>query len=104
MLQIVDYISQGTYGLFEVDDDGETRLIQRAKSIESLIHFGSFAKDPEVLVSETCMMLLDEKPYVPSTKIFDEIIEKILEDIMNLEYNDEHEGDEWFGPEDENDW
>ena len=104
MIQIVDYISQGTYGLFEVDDDGETRLLQRAKDIESLIHFGSFAPGGEVLCSEMCMVLLDKKPAETTPEIFNEIIEKILEDVLGLEYNDEHEGDEWFGPEDEDDW
>jgi hypothetical protein len=102
MIQIVDYISQGEYGLFEVDDDGETRLLQRAKDIKSLLYFGSFAPDPTVMVSECCMALLDEQPQ-PIENIFNEIINKLLEDVIDIDYNEDHEEDEWFDPSD-NDW
>ena len=103
-MQIVDYISDGKYGLFEVDDDGDHHCLQTAGDIESLLYFGSFAPDPTVYVSETCMFLLEKQPIPEENKLMTEMINKMLELDVEIEYNDEHEGDEWFGPEDEDDW
>ena len=102
-MQIVDYISDGKYGLFEVDDDGDHHCLQTAGDIESLLYFGSFAPDKTVYVSETCMFLLEKQPIPEENKLMTEMINKMLELDVEIEYNDEHEGDEWFGPEDEND-
>jgi len=103
VIQIVDYISGGKYGLFEVDEDGETRLLQRGNDIESLLYFGSFAPDPTVLVSDMCMILLDwdKKPTTPTPEIFNEIIEKLLDDVLGLDYNDEYEEDDESDIEDD---
>ena len=47
-------------------------------------------------------MFLLEKQVPEENKLMTKHQQNVELDV-EIEYNDEHEGDEWFGPEDEND-